>query len=55
LTQLKAILLGVQKIPVHVDKYGNFSLEEENIEEFIYTQLKRKDNKIRSFELMDGY
>jgi len=51
----KGYTLRRTKIPVRVDKYGNFYLEEENIEEFIYTQLGRNDIKIRSFELMGGY
>jgi hypothetical protein len=42
-------------IPVHVDKYGNFTLEEEDIKKFIFTQLGRNDLKIRSFELIGGY
>jgi hypothetical protein len=43
------------KISVSMDKYGNFNLKEEDIKKFIYTQLKRNDIKIRSFELMGGY
>lgn len=43
------------RIPVRVDKYGNFNFEEEDIKKFIYTQLERTDIKIRSFELMGGY
>lgn len=51
----KGYTLRRTKIPVRVDKYENFNLEEENIKEFIYTQLGRKNIKIRSFELMGGY
>lgn len=43
------------KIPLCVDKYGNFTLEEEDVKKFIYSQLERNDIKIRSFELMGGY
>lgn len=42
-------------IPVRVDKYGNFTIEEEDVKDFIHTQLERTDIKIRSFELMGGY
>ena len=42
-------------IPIRVDKHGNFTLEEEDIEKFIHTQLGRNNIKMRSFELMGGY
>jgi hypothetical protein len=43
------------RIPIRVDRYGNFSLEEEDIKEFIYSQLGKNNVIIRSFELMGGY
>lgn len=42
-------------IPVRVDNYGNFTIEDEDVKKFIHTQLERTDIKIRSFELMGGY
>ena len=51
----KGYTLRRTKIPIRIDKYEIFNLEEENIEEFICTQLGRNDIKIRSFELMGGY
>jgi hypothetical protein len=42
-------------IPVRVDRYGNPTLEEEDIEKFVRSQVKRTDLRIRSFELMGGY
>jgi hypothetical protein len=42
-------------IPIRVDKHGNFTLEEEDIKNFIHTQLGRNNIKTRSFELMGGY
>jgi hypothetical protein len=43
------------KIMIHKDRYGNFSLEEEDLKRFISLQTGRNDLKIRSFELMGGY
>lgn len=43
------------RIPIHIDKYGNFSLEEEDVKRFITLQIGRDDINIRSFELMGGY
>ncbi len=51
----KGDTLGSTGIPVTADKYGNFVLEEKDIKKFIYTELRRNDIKIRSFELMGGY
>lgn len=51
----KGRILRRTRIPVRVDKWGNHSLEEEEIRSFIYAQLGRTDIKIRSFELMGGY
>jgi len=43
------------KIPISLDKYGNFNLKDKDIKKFIHTELGRDDTKIRSFELMGGY
>jgi hypothetical protein len=51
----EAGILRRTKLPVSVDKYGNFLLKDEDIREFIYSELGRDDVKVRSFELMGGY
>ena len=43
------------KLPVSNDKYGNFYLEEDEVANFIRSELGRENIKIRSFELMGGY
>jgi hypothetical protein len=43
------------KIPVWTDRYGNPHIREEDIKNFISTELRRADIKVRSFELMGGY
>ena len=43
------------RIPVYSDKYGNYSLKEDSIRGFIYSQLGKNDVRIHSFELMGGY
>ncbi|MFP3984767.1 MAG: hypothetical protein ACLFU9_02195 [Candidatus Bathyarchaeia archaeon] len=48
-------ILRRTRLRIRKDKHGNFSLEEEDIKRFIYSQLGRDDIKIRSFELMGGY
>ena len=48
-------LLRRTKLPVSIDQHGNFHLKEENITQFIRSELKRENIKIRSFELMGGY
>ena len=42
-------------VPISVDQYGNYSFQEDDIKNFIYTQSGRSDIKIGSFELMGGY
>lgn len=51
----EAGILRRTKLPVSVDKYGNFPLKDEDIREFIYSELGRDDVGVRSFELMGGY
>ena len=51
----EAGILRRTKRPVSVDKYGNFPLKDEDIREFIYSELGRDDVKVRSLELMGGY
>jgi hypothetical protein len=43
------------KLPVSNDKHGNPNLEEEDVANFIRSELERENIKIRSFELMGGY
>ena len=51
----EAGILRRTKLSVSVDKYGNFPLKDEDIREFIYSELGRDDVGVRSFELMGGY
>ena len=48
----EAGILRRTKRPVSVDKYGNFPLKDEDIREFIYSELGKDDVGVRSFELM---
>ena len=48
-------ILRRTKLPVSIDKHGNFNLEEHDIAKFIRSELGREDIRIRSFELMGGY
>ena len=43
------------KLPVSSDKYGNSILEEDDVANFIRSELGRVNIMIRSFELMGGY
>jgi hypothetical protein len=51
----KGDILRRTRIPVRLDKYGNFNIEEDDIKKFVCAQLGRANIKIRSFELMGGY
>ena len=51
----KVNVLRRTKIPLHVDKYGNINIEEEDIIKFIHKEAGNKNIKISSFELMGGY
>ena len=48
----EAGILRRTKRPVSVDKYGNFPLKDEDIREFIYSELGKDDVGVRYFELM---
>lgn len=48
-------ILRRTKIPVRTDKYKNPRIEEQDVEKFVRTELRRDNIKIRSFELMGGY
>ena len=51
----KGDILRRTKMPIRIDKHGNFCLEEADIKNFITLQIGRDDINIRSFELMGGY
>lgn len=51
----KGGVLRRTKLPVSMDKHGNFNLDEHDIAEFIRSELGRANLRIRSFELMGGY
>lgn len=48
-------ILRRTKLPVSIDKHGNFNLEEDDITKFIRSELGRENIRISSFELMGGY
>jgi hypothetical protein len=43
------------KLRVSRDKHGNFFLKDDDIKNFIASEMEDDDVKIRSFELMGGY